>query len=99
VGRTQELGQQAQAWRVLRGGADGLLRRCSYSARSDRFDFSKAKRKSAKRLERQITIRLDADTIANFNRLADETGIPYQTLINLYLRECAASGKKLAWRR
>ncbi len=64
------------------------------------YDFSKARRNPyAKRLKRQITIRLDADTVAYFNKLADDTGIPYQTLINLYLRECAASGKKLAWRR
>ncbi len=61
------------------------------------YDFSKAKRNPyARRLKRQITIRLDADTIDYFNRLAAETGIAYQTLINLYLRECAASGKRLA---
>ena len=64
------------------------------------YDFSRAKRNPyARRLKRQITIRLDTDTVAYFNRLADETGIPYQTLINLYLRECATSRKKLAWRR
>ena len=65
------------------------------------YDFSKARRNPyAKHLKRQITIRLDADTVAYFNGLSDETGIPYQTLINLYLRECAASRKKLAlqWR-
>ncbi len=65
------------------------------------YDFSKAKRNPyAKRLKRQITIRLDADTVAYFVGLAEESGIPYQTLINLYLRDCAASGKKLAleWR-
>jgi uncharacterized protein (DUF4415 family) len=60
------------------------------------YDFSKAKRNPyAKRLKRQVTIRLDETTIAYFNELADETGIPYQTLINLYLRECAASHKRL----
>ncbi len=66
------------------------------------YDFSKAKRNPyAKRLKRQITIRIDADTVAYFNALAQETGIPYQTLINLYLRECAASKKRLAlqWRQ
>jgi hypothetical protein len=43
---------------------------------------------------------LDEPTIAYFRGLAEETGIPYQTLINLYLRDCAASGRKLAlhWR-
>ena len=66
-----------------------------------RYDFSKASRNPyAKRLKRQITIRLDADTIAYFDELSEETGIPYQTLINLYLRECAATSRKLdlKWR-
>jgi uncharacterized protein (DUF4415 family) len=65
------------------------------------YDFSKARRNPyARRLKRQVTIRLDEQTIDYFNKLAGETGIPYQTLINLYLRDCAASGKKLsmAWR-
>jgi predicted DNA binding CopG/RHH family protein len=65
------------------------------------YDFSKARRNPyAKRLKRSVTIRLDEPTIAYFRGLAEETGIPYQTLINLYLRDCAASGRKLAlhWR-
>ena len=65
------------------------------------YDFSKASPNPyARRLKRQITIRLEADTIAYFNELSAETGIPYQTLINLYLRECATTGKKLdlKWR-
>ncbi len=61
------------------------------------YDFSNAKRNPyARRLKQQVTIRLDRDTIQYFRRLADETGIRYQTLINLYLRECASSGKKLS---
>ena len=61
------------------------------------YDFSKAKRNPyASRLKRQVTIRLDKGTIGYFKELAAETGIPYQTLINLYLRECAASRKKLS---
>ena len=61
------------------------------------YDFSEARRNPyAKQLKRQITIRLDEDTIGYFNRLAAENGIPYQTLINLYLRECAASGRELS---
>ena len=60
------------------------------------YDFSKARRNPyARRLKRPITIRLDDQTIRYFNRLAEESGIPYQTLINLYLRDCATSGKKL----
>jgi predicted DNA binding CopG/RHH family protein len=60
------------------------------------YDFTKAKRNPyAKRLKRQVTMRLDEVTIRYFKALADETGIPYQTLINLYLRDCAATGRKL----
>jgi len=65
------------------------------------YDFSKARRNPyASRLRRPVTIRLDGNTITYFKELACETGIPYQTLINLYLRECAASEKKLsmAWK-
>ena len=65
------------------------------------YDFSKAKRNPyARRLKQQVTIRLEHDTIAYFTSLSEEMGIPYQTLINLYLRECASSRKRLAvaWR-
>ena len=63
------------------------------------YDFSKARRNPyAKRLKRQITIRLDNDTISYFKALAQETGIAYQTLINLYLRDCAASRRRLSMR-
>lgn len=65
------------------------------------YDFSKARRNPyAKRLKRQVTIRLDHPTIAYFRTLSEETGIRYQTLINLYLRECAANQKRLSvvWR-
>ncbi len=63
------------------------------------YDFSKGtKNPYASRLKRQVTIRLDGDTIGYFKALAVETGIPYQTLINLYLRECAATKKKLSMR-
>jgi predicted DNA binding CopG/RHH family protein len=67
-----------------------------------RYDFSKAKRNPyAKRLKRQITIRLDQPTIEYFKNLSEESGIPYQTLINLYLRDCAESGRTLSmrWRK
>ena len=65
------------------------------------YDFSKAKRNPyAKRLKKQITIRLDSPTIDYFKNLSDETGIPYQSLINLYLGDCAAKKRKLSmnWR-
>ena len=66
------------------------------------YDFSKMKgRKNpyAKRLKQQITIRLGVDVIEYFKDLSAETGIPYQNLINLYLRDCVASGRRptLRW--
>jgi uncharacterized protein (DUF4415 family) len=60
------------------------------------YDFTNARRNPyARRLKKQVTIRLDDQTIQYFKSISQEVGIPYQTLINLYLRECAASGKKL----
>ena len=62
-----------------------------------RYDFSQGKRNPyAKRLKRQITIRLDEPTIKYFKSLAEENGVPYQTLINLYLRDCAETGRTLS---
>ena len=49
----------------------------------------------ATQLKKQITIRLDEDSIAYFKGISEEVGIPYQGLINLYLRDCAASQRKL----
>jgi predicted DNA binding CopG/RHH family protein len=46
-------------------------------------------------LKRQITIRLDEDSITYFKEISEEVGIPYQSLINLYLRDCAAQHRKL----
>jgi len=53
----------------------------------------------ARRLKKQVTLRLGVDVIEYFKALAEETGIPYQNLINLYLRECAQTRKKpaLSW--
>ena len=63
------------------------------------YDFSKARRNPyARRLKKSVTIRLDETTVVYFKDLADDTGIPYQTLINLYLRDCAAHGRKLSMR-
>ena len=65
------------------------------------YDFSKAERNPyAKRLKQRVTIRIDTPTVEYFKDLADETGIPYQTLINLYLRDCADSKREIAfqWR-
>ena len=60
------------------------------------YDFSKAKKNPYTRdLKRQVTIRLDSDTIDYFKHLSEDNGIPYQTIINLYLRDCAQKHKKL----
>ena len=60
------------------------------------YDFSKAKRNPyARALKKQITIRLEEPTIEYFRQLAGEMGMPYQSLINLYLRDCADNGRKL----
>jgi hypothetical protein len=60
------------------------------------YDFSKSRKKPYEyRLMRQITIRLGEDSIAYFKELADEVGIPSQSLINLYLRDCVAQNRKL----
>ena len=64
------------------------------------YDFSKMKgRKNpyAQRLKKTVTIRLGKDVIAYFKVLADEAGIPYQQLINLYLRDCVQAHRKLHW--
>ncbi|MEY3937277.1 MAG: hypothetical protein RL659_118 [Pseudomonadota bacterium] len=60
------------------------------------YDFSKARKNPyASQLKKQITIRLDEDSIAYFKEISDQVGIPYQSLINLYLRDCAAQNRKL----
>jgi uncharacterized protein (DUF4415 family) len=63
------------------------------------YDFSKSVRNPyLEKAKKQVTIRLDEDTIEYFKALAEEKGIPYQSLINLYLRECAESARKLELR-
>ncbi|GKS57188.1 antitoxin [Nitrospira sp.] len=62
------------------------------------YDFSKMKGERnpySSRLKQPITIRLDKATVAYFKDLATEIGMPYQNLINLYLRDCALHRKKL----
>ncbi len=63
------------------------------------YDFSKARPNPyASRLKQSVTIRLDSTAVAYLKNLATELEIPYQTLINLYLRDCAASQRRLALR-
>jgi len=65
------------------------------------YDFSQSKSNPyIKKLRKQITIRIDIETIEYFKKQAETTGIPYQNLINLYLHDCASKAKKLdlAWK-
>jgi predicted DNA binding CopG/RHH family protein len=60
------------------------------------YDFTAAKKNPyAAQLKKQITIRLDEESITYFKAISEDVGIPYQSLINLYLRDCAASHRKL----
>ncbi len=60
------------------------------------YDFSKSRRNPyAKAMRKPVTIRLDVQTVDYFKAMAEDTGIPYQNLINLYLRDCASKGKRL----
>jgi predicted DNA binding CopG/RHH family protein len=65
------------------------------------YDFSKARKNPyAAKLSKQITICLDEDSIGFFKEISEQLGIPYQSLINLYLRDCAAQNRKfdLSWK-
>ena len=62
------------------------------------YDFSNAVRNPyAKRLKKQLTIRLDEETISYFQGLSREMALPYQTLMNMYLRDCAETRKRPHW--
>ncbi len=66
----------------------------------EEYDFSSARKNPyVKRLKQQVTINLDSEAVAYFKALAEKLGIPYQTLINLYLSDCAKSKKepKISW--
>ena len=62
------------------------------------YDFSKMKSRKnpyASKLKRQVTIRMSGDVVEYFKKMAENNGIPYQTLINLYLRDCVAKDRKI----
>jgi predicted DNA binding CopG/RHH family protein len=66
----------------------------------DEYDFSQSTPNPyTKNLKKQITIRLEEEVVNYFKTLSSETGIPYQTLINLYLQDCAKAQRKpsLEW--
>ena len=62
------------------------------------YDLSKMRSRKnpyASKLKKSVTMRLSEDVIGYFKGMADEAGLPYQSLINLYLRDCAAHNRKL----
>ena len=62
------------------------------------YDFETMKGQKnpyTKQLKQPVTMRLDKSTVAYFKSLAAELGMPYQSLINLYLRDCALNRRKL----
>jgi predicted DNA binding CopG/RHH family protein len=64
------------------------------------YDLSKLKgRKNpyTKYLKKQISIRIDIETIEYFKKLSEESGMPYQNLINLYLSDCVKQHKKIVF--
>jgi len=66
------------------------------------YDFSKLKGKRnpyATKLKKPVTIRIGSDVIAYFKHLSDRMDVPYQILINMYLRDCVQSHRKVGWVR
>ena len=64
----------------------------------DEYDLSKMKSRRnpyASKLKKSVTIRLGEDVIDYFKHMAEETGVPYQSLINLYLKDCVAQHRKI----
>ena len=64
------------------------------------YDLTKLKGRRnpyAKALKKQVTIRLGTDVIAYFKSMAEQVGVPYQSLINFFLRDCAEHHRKLTW--
>ncbi len=62
------------------------------------YDLSKMKARTnpyASKLKKPVTIRLSEDVVVYFKRMADEAGVPYQSLINLYLRDCLVQNRKV----
>ena len=67
--------------------------------KNNSYSLSGEKNPYTKRIKKQITINIDSDTIDYFKDLATETGIPYQTLINMYLADCVKNHRKpdISW--
>lgn len=64
----------------------------------DHYDFASmkgTKNPYLKQLKKSVTMRLDCESIEYFKALAEENNIPYQTIINMYLRDCVTNKRKL----
>ncbi|PWF45981.1 BrnA antitoxin family protein [Massilia glaciei] len=66
------------------------------------YDLSKLRKRRnpyASKLKRPVTMRLSEDVVAYFKNMADQNGVPYQSLINLYLRDCVMQNRqvKINW--
>lgn len=62
------------------------------------YDFTNARRSPyAAKLKQQITININKDALEYFKKMAEEYGVPYQTLINLYLVDCKNNNRKLSF--
>ena len=73
----------------------GLVRDTHHFGLLKEYDFSNARKNPyAKALKKQITINIDSNTIDYFKEQAEVVGIPYQTLINLYLKDCVANNRQ-----
>ena len=68
------------------------------------YDLSKLKSRKnpyASKLKKSITMRLSEDVLSYFKSMSEESGIPYQSLINLYLRDCVLNNRKIdiSWQK
>ena len=71
---------------------------CLGAAMKDEYDLSRMKscrNPYASKLKKPVTMRLSGDVVDYFKRMAVEQGIPYQSLINLYLRDCVMQHRKI----
>ena len=62
------------------------------------YDLTKMKSRKnpyASKLKKPVTMRLGEDVISYFKRMAEDSGVPYQSLINLYLRNCISQNRKV----
>ena len=64
-------------------------------AEYDLAKLTSRKNPYAAKLKKPVTIRLSEDVVSYFKNMSIEAGVPYQNLINLYLRDCLAQKRRL----